>query len=326
MFTRILHPLFTLDKLVRLSNQKVVLPFYHTISNEHLPHIKNLYTIRNVRLFEQDLDYLHTNFEAINIEKLYQIVLHKEKLKKPVFHLTFDDGLQEIYSIIAPLLYRKGIPATFFLNTSFIDNKALFFRFKISLIIEELKKCPDKLNALSNQSFKNFSTQLLAFTYHQTSEIDWIAEKIGISFSDFLQKQKPYLCSEQIIELQTKGFTFGAHSEDHPFFKNIATDEQHRQVRESLRILKHDFNMQDAYFAFPFSDEGVSKAFIHALHKQHNCKLSFGISGLKKDVSPFHLHRIPMEQSTLSAENILKHEYLYFTAKSIVNKNIYIRK
>ena len=52
--------------------------------------------------------------------------------------LSFDDGLVECHQVIAPLLMTKGVPATFFLNNHFIDNRDLFFRYKASLIIDQV--------------------------------------------------------------------------------------------------------------------------------------------------------------------------------------------
>jgi hypothetical protein len=68
-----------------------------------------------------------------------------EIIKKPLLHLSFDDGLSACYDTIAPILLRKGVPATFFLNPAFIDNKALMFRYKISLCLNALDTVIDKL-------------------------------------------------------------------------------------------------------------------------------------------------------------------------------------
>ncbi|RYD69268.1 MAG: hypothetical protein EOP53_27470, partial [Sphingobacteriales bacterium] len=59
-------------------------------------------------------------------------------VKYPSFFLSFDDGLRSFYEVAAPVLQRKGIEAACFVNSSCIDNKALFFRYKASLLIEEL--------------------------------------------------------------------------------------------------------------------------------------------------------------------------------------------
>jgi hypothetical protein len=54
--------------------------------------------------------------------------------------------------------------------------------------------------------------------------------------------------------------------------------------------------------------------------------LSFGISGMKNESVPFHLHRIPMETGNDSAQQIITGEYLYYLAKSVFRKNNIRRK
>ena len=55
------------------------------------------------------------------------------------FLLTFDDGFREIYDIIAPILLDKGIPATFFISSGFLDNRELCYQHKASLLVEKVR-------------------------------------------------------------------------------------------------------------------------------------------------------------------------------------------
>jgi peptidoglycan/xylan/chitin deacetylase (PgdA/CDA1 family) len=89
--------------------------------------------VKTVAEFQKDLDYLLKHFEPIDVETLYHFHINKITPEKPVFHLTFDDGLKEIYEIVAPILLKKGVPATFFINSGFVDNKTLFYRHQHSL-------------------------------------------------------------------------------------------------------------------------------------------------------------------------------------------------
>ena len=115
-----------LDYLVKFSNKKLILPFYHTVSDTYLPHVSPLYAVRTTQQFRKDLDYICKYFRPITLQELTEIVRYNKEITEPAFHLTFDDGLHEIYSVIAPVLEEKNIPATIFLNTDFIDNKDLF--------------------------------------------------------------------------------------------------------------------------------------------------------------------------------------------------------
>ncbi|HEY0262731.1 MAG TPA: hypothetical protein VGB95_06870 [Chitinophagales bacterium] len=78
--------LFSAKQLISLTEQNVFLPFYHVISNEHLPHISHLYPLRNVKLFEQDLDFFLANFSPISIDELF-VITEKNETKKPFFRV-----------------------------------------------------------------------------------------------------------------------------------------------------------------------------------------------------------------------------------------------
>src|SRR5207247_8465618 len=52
--------------------------------------------------------------------------------------VSFDDGFTECFTVARPLLVAHGIPATFFVCKSFIDNQALMFRNKIALCVSRI--------------------------------------------------------------------------------------------------------------------------------------------------------------------------------------------
>jgi peptidoglycan/xylan/chitin deacetylase (PgdA/CDA1 family) len=152
------------DLLTTLTNRKIALPFYHAVAEQPLPHIKHLYRMKTVSEFQRDLDFLLRHFIPIDADTLYFHYIHKTTPEKPVFHLTFDDGLKELYEIVAPILLKKGVPATFFVNSGFTDNNALFYRYRESLCIEKLQPedylrnekpylTTDQIRMLSQQGF-----------------------------------------------------------------------------------------------------------------------------------------------------------------------------
>ena len=236
--TGFLLDMIPLNLLIKITNNKILLPFYHTVSNDKIQHIDNLYSIRDIDLFINDLDFFCKYYNPISIDELHQIILENKKISRPVFHLTFDDGLKEIYTIIAPILHKKGIPATFFVNTDFIDNEDLFYRFKISLIIQLLNEVSDnelisKVSAqlkISNSSRNEIIEKLELLTFADLELIDTIGIILKIDFKVFLSKNKPYLSSSEIIELKEKGFTFGSHSLNHPLFKDLSFNQQKTQI------------------------------------------------------------------------------------------------
>jgi len=320
--SRIFHPKF----LARLTSRRVILPFYHTVSDVHLPHISNLYTIRSVNQFKKDLEFLCRHFKAVDLDSLYRITVGHKSIKEPIFHLSFDDGLSELYSVVAPLLVERGIPASIFVNTDFVGNKQLFYRYKVSLILDQIRKEPafnkalSEILELSSDSPLSIEKQLLSLTIKDVDAINSIGKTIGIDFPSYLNDQQPYLNKSQIHQLVEWGFQIGSHSCNHPFFKHISLNQQKEQLLNSFQFLENELKIKERYFSYPFSDEGVGKEFFNWLYDQ-NCKLSFGTSGLKSDDFKRHLHRIPFDGIPKQADEIVKAEYLYYMIKRFFDKN-----
>lgn len=326
-----------LDCLIGFSKQQLFLPFYHVVSNQSLTHVKELYRIRDIKTFREDLKFLQTHFTSITIEDLNEQVINKKPFSKPSFHLTFDDGLKEMLTEVAPILKEQGIHATFFINSAFVDNKDLFYRYKVSLLIHYFKHhkpsaetSKEIYSIFANQGIlkSNLKENFLAVSYSNKHILDQIAVLVGFDFQDYLKKNEPYLTTEDIHQLKNMGFSIGAHSIDHPEYQYVSLEEQLRQTQKSIDFIKTTFNLPYSYFSFPFSDENVSKAFFEKLYSKENnlVDLSFGISGLKKDSYSQHLHRFPMEGSQLSAKQLIKTEYLYYILKSFIHKNTIARK
>ncbi|WP_172594520.1 polysaccharide deacetylase family protein [Mariniphaga sediminis] len=290
------------------------LPFYHVVSDEILPHILN-YPYRNTSQFEKELDYYLRYFEPVSLEGL----VAGEYSGKKVFHLCFDDGLRECAEVVAPILLRKGIPATFFVNTAFVNNKGLFHKYKASLILNRLLKAPNpdveaflKIHNLTNKN-------ILSAGIWQADVLDEAATMLGIDFTTFLAQQQPYLNSEQIKKLAADGFSIGAHSHNHPEFWKIPEEKQIKEVKESMSQVEKLVNQPVRAFAFPFTDWGVPGNVLETIKNEHICDVTFGTAGVKHDIFDFHLQRYPVEQEGNFIQN-LKGEFLYSELRKWVGK------
>lgn len=318
-----------LPVLKTISGQTTLLPFYHLVSDQVVPHVKHLYRIRNKNQFIQDLDYLLKHYKALHLDQFKDSLHNGKKLPKNSFLLSFDDGLAECYHVIAPILKKKGIPASFFLNSAFIDNKALMFRYKASLLIEHIFQDLDKRTLITQQLFRehqipysNFSLDLKKITWKQQAFLDVLAQALSLDFQQYLDKQQPYLSVKQIHEMQQDGFSFGSHSIDHPRYKNIAKSEQIKQTLDGHLQLKNSLDHIDTIFAFPFTDDAVGLSFFEALYQSNTIDYSFGGAGIKHEKNRQHWQRLGLESSGIrSSKQIIHSEYCYYLLKSIFRKN-----
>jgi len=313
--------------LQKISGQKMILPFYHAISDKRLPHIANLYTPKNRKQFVNDLDFLLKNFVPIDFFQFDDIIKNKKKPSKPVFLLSFDDGLSEFYDVIAPILKKKGIPAICFLNEAFIDNKDLFYRYKVSLLIEEYNKNPRIFNEfIAKMDIQDLNKYLQSIDYNNKSLLDEIAADIDYNFKTFLDKNRPYLTSLQIKSLIKDGFFFGSHSIDHPEYRLLDIDQQLNQTVISTDNICTHFHLDYRIFSFPFTDFAVTKEFFDKIYQDDKIHYSFGTAGQKHDTAGNNFQRIPLEMSKLSAKEIINSELFYYIAKGFVGKNTIYRQ
>ncbi len=310
----------SINAYAHITKQKKILPFYHSVTNTPKAHLKHLNFYRTEDAFKNDMTFFLNHYRSVPIKEI-------KKSDDMVFHLSFDDGLSEVYDIIIPLLKDKKTNASFFINTDFIDNKNMFCRHRISLIIDSIKKSNYNLNKITD-----FLSCENNFIYKKidelTSEVEIkkIERLLKIDIKQYLNDFKPYLTKKQLLEIKKMGFTIGNHSKNHPNFKDISLVEQKEQILKVDAYLKEELSVKDLYFSFPFGDENIKNEFFEFIYTYEKIIYSFGISGLKIDEYCNHLHRIPMEYDRFSAKQIIKFEYFYFILKSILNKNKIKRK
>lgn len=307
-----------LVKIVELfSHINPLIPYYHVVSDEKLPHIIHLHPYKGLKLFLQDIDFFARHFNMIGLDDLLGHVYKGRELKKNSFILTFDDGYVECYSVIAPVLIRKGIPAIFFVCSDFVNNKGLSYRNKASLLIDRLLEykgrmitepvipehfsLDDKINFIKNISYK------------ERFKLDDLAAMNGIDWGEFLQLKKPFLTIEQIKALQRSGFYIGAHGRDHAKFEELQIEEQLRQVNESILFLKNNLNLEYSLFAFPFHDQDLGLDLIR--HLEPIVDICFGTGGIQSTTFKWNFPRINFERSLRPADQI------YF--RKLIKKMIY---
>jgi peptidoglycan/xylan/chitin deacetylase (PgdA/CDA1 family) len=312
------------------TKQRLIVPVYHLVDNAPTPHVKHLYRVKNEKEFETDLDFFLKYYTPISFEEVIDHVKGEKKVVKPSVFLTFDDGLRQCADIIGPLLWKKGVPAAFFINSGFVDNKALFFRYKVSLLIDTLHANPSLLQkeevkrVLKNWQTDSYSANLLLkASYNETHLLDTLAKSMGFSFEAFLSSYQPYMNQMQLQNLVNQGFYVGAHSIDHPEYRLVSLQEQMAQTQQSLDYVVDTLGLNYRTFAFPFTDYGVKKAFFDSFQSVLDC--SFGCAGLKGEPMPKHFQRIPLELGALGARQVIHAEYLYYLVKFVLNKHNIIR-
>lgn len=273
----------------------LLLPSGHIVGDVAPDHVKHLFNIPNVAKFKADIEFLVRHYEPLPLSEL-RFVGRAVCERRPPKHfvLSFDDGMREVYDVIAPFLRAKGISAVFFLNSETIDNKTVMWRHKVSLLIAASQRHPERIPAqLKLLPGKTVRAQLLALRFSDGPIVDDLAASLDIDFREYLRQNRPYLTTEQVLELARQGFEFGAHSARHPYFKEVPLQSQRQEISESVDFIRA-LGLPCRYFAFPFDDNGVPNSVFDYM-SSIGLLLSFGTSDARIDSVPFSLQRFALD-------------------------------
>lgn len=316
--------LFPLEKLLHATGVPFVIPLYHTTGlSHHQPYTRHLYQNRTEKEFEHELDWLLKHFEPVELAEI-AVPLRKNR-NKPAFHITVDDGLAVCQEIMAPVLYKKGIPATFFINPAFVGDAEIMHRYKANLLLSHIETDKAALHILSGLlrlplEFNSLKRFFLDLKYPSRAILDDCAERLGMTWSDLLYGHRLYMTEEQLYNIQEAGFNIGAHSWDHPEYTTLSLQEQIEQTERSIQYVREKFNPTVMSFAFPFTDSDVSVDFFKWLDT--HVDVSFGCAGLKLDTAAPHFQRIPVEKFDYGMRAILLKQTGAFFIKKILGKHI----
>lgn len=314
-----------------ISKPDVLLPYHHLVSDKEVLHTKHLYFHKNIQQFENDLDYLLRFFKPVSAEDLISHIKQKQSLPANCFLLSFDDGFREVHDIIAPILLRKGIPAVFFINPAFIDNKELFYRCKISLLIHhflhiDLKEnyratVTDLLKLPSSAGKSEIIRFLKKINQNNKDVLDQLGGLASVSFQDYLKIHQPFLSTEQLHWLNQKGFAIGAHSWDHPYYHLLSQEDQIKQTLESIRYVQKNSDEPLSIFSFPHFDTLLKQPFFDALFQQQQIDLLFGIQNQKRELNNKMVHRFNAERPDVPLQLQLNGLLLFMLLQKLTGRN-----
>lgn len=304
----------------RLNQMGVIMPFYHLVADQPGPHIRHLYPVKSVAAFRRDIDYYLKYYTPISVAELLALAQQGKKPARPSVLISFDDGLREVYDVAAPILQERGLSAIVFVNSAFVDNRALFYRYQAGLLCNRIAAgcAPDERSKVAAWAKKYELPDRLSpaqwplqIGYTQRGALPELAAILNLDFDNFLLRDRPYMTTAQLQELAQTGFYIGAHSVDHPLYAAIDADEQWRQSIESLAYVNHHFQPSQKLFSFPFTDHGVARGLQRRLLESGAADMVFGCAGLKPGLVAGHWQRIPIELAGMDAPAIVQGETLY---------------
>lgn len=241
-----------------MNNIKVLC--YHRVI-ENLEDDFNLLSVEP-KHFEEQLEYLKKNYRILDIHENWNDVRDKAVL------LTFDDGYEDLYTYILPLLEKWEVPAVFFITTGKIGLEEENWPDEIIRLIltrqkyqaeftldDETYGCTWKTETLNDRLNLYKVIRLLFQRSTQPERVNWLNQLRqwnGYSGGG-ARRNRRFLSKEQCRLIARSQFvTIGAHSVSHVALGFQSKDVQKREILNSKIYLEELINKEVEYFAYPF--------------------------------------------------------------------------
>lgn len=170
--------------------------------------------------------------------------------------ITFDDGYEDNYSNALPILQKYNVPATVFIATDFIDGGIMWN----DVIIESIRNMSGILtineldveneNCVTFKEKRSLLDRLIPKIKYMTPVQ---REDIVMQIADITgyQLKSLMMTSEQIVEMEEKGITIGAHTCSHPILRSIDEADAKKEIAHSKEILQGILKNNVNLFAYP---------------------------------------------------------------------------
>jgi peptidoglycan/xylan/chitin deacetylase (PgdA/CDA1 family) len=195
------------------------------------------------------LAYLHRYFHVVPLARLVEQLKFGGPLENHTVALTIDDGRRNCYEFFFPLLKEFGMPATFFVVSSFIRRDDWLWTDKVLWLSEQpfsrSELAPDRIDGLF-ETLNQMRPEL------RNASIESIAVEMGASIpKEPPPKYAPCSWSE-LREMADSGLVeIGSHTVNHPILASLTDRESWQELTLSRAQIEEGLGGKVSCFCVP---------------------------------------------------------------------------
>jgi len=226
--------------------------------------------------FENQLSSMAKDYDFVDIKTALNFLKADVKTERNLCIVTFDDGLQDHYSNVFPILKSKEISGVFLVNTSSIegglvldvhknhllraklgfDNYKKLFTERMDYYGLEVKACTDVKELKRVYRWDN-DISISSFNYMINYQIP--RHRLGVILSDLFEQEigselhfseEFYMNWNQIREMQEEGMCIGGHSHNHV---KLSKSDYSLEIKKCKENIENNCLNQEVWpFSYPY--------------------------------------------------------------------------
>jgi peptidoglycan/xylan/chitin deacetylase (PgdA/CDA1 family) len=211
--------------------------------------------------FEDHLRALVRHYHIVTLDACCEHLANHAPLPANSVVLTFDDGYQQLYHQLLPLLERYDAPATVFVPTGPVDSGQPLWFNRVKTLIRATTADPVRVGDREFRLGTNREAAYVAVMRHLNQQNISVRDKIiaelldGVELpADQMARYEPLTWDQMRAAPQL--VTFGAHTRTHPCLSRLSRAEAEKEILGSKARLEEMLGVPVRHFAYPFGGPG----------------------------------------------------------------------
>ena len=271
--------------------------------------------------FDRQIGQLAACFNILPLDDAIQ-GLRNGKLPPRAACITFDDGYADNAEIALPILKKRGVPATFFVATGFLDGGRMFN----DTVIELIRRAPGSTVDLESLGLGKFSIGTISerrqAIYELLGKLKYLPPESRQSTVEAMSTLIPVdlplnlmMTSSQVRELHNAGMEIGGHTVSHPILAKMENSAACADITNGKEMLESIIRAPVRFFAYPNGKPGRDYLPDHVRMVKKlgfDAAVSTAHGAARKDSDLYQLPRFtpwdqrPIRFALLMARNMLK--------------------
>jgi peptidoglycan/xylan/chitin deacetylase (PgdA/CDA1 family) len=212
-----------------------------------------------LRGFAAQVATLHRAANVVSLEDALVRLSRGEQLPPLAVALTFDDGYADAVDVVAPVLLRRRLPATFFLCPGFLDRSSVPAWEVVSWAVcsaeaRSLDWAGNRFTLGSSASRRRLARRITA----ELKQTDRVHRDLAVA--EIVEMCRPsrgigldrlLLNAAGAARLVELGFAVGSHTVMHSILSGEAEAEQKEEIAGSREALSRMLGIEPSVFAYP---------------------------------------------------------------------------
>jgi peptidoglycan/xylan/chitin deacetylase (PgdA/CDA1 family) len=268
--------------------------------------------------FQTQVDEIGRRARVLTLAEAMERIASGGPWPGPAALITFDDGYRDNFEVAAPILRGRGIPATFFLPTAFLETPRLPWWDRVACIIKQTRvrrlelprrpagdgpagPPPLRIDLDAMPRSQAIRAIIAAFLDETIRDGPWFLEMLvdraEVVVDGEAMARALFASWDQVRRLTgaDTGLSVGSHGHSHRKLAGLDGDSQRRELADSKRILEDRLGREVAALAYPYGWPGAYTAETKALAAQVGYRAAFvAVEGINRPgtLDPYEIRRL----------------------------------